>query len=153
MSEDVTNIIYEKAYTGKDNNGNYFTIDTSKSGEEGTLLKIENPISENYVVIDPNGPTSVSVMEVTSNYYSSKGTTPSLNDPPNFKMGTTETNPENATWHGLGHAIYAGKTQDKVLNFDNRTRKMMSPSLQMRKADEGHNKTVTTGTGAVWQKN
>jgi len=152
-SEDVTNVIYEQAYTVMNNNGNNITIDTSKSGGEGTLLKIENPIFENYIVIDPNGPTSVPVMEVTNNYYSSKGTMPKLGDPPNFKMGTTETNAENATWHGLGHAIYAGDSQDKVLNFDNRTRKMMSPSLQMRKADETHNKTVTKGTGAVWQKN
>lgn len=78
---------------------------------------------------------------------------PKPGDPPNFKMGTIETNAENKTWHGLGHAIYAGESQDKVLNFDNKTRKMMNPALQSRKPDETHNRTVTKGTGEVWKKN
>jgi hypothetical protein len=151
-SKDVTNIVYEQNYTIVDNNGNSINIDASKSGGESTILKAENPtISQNYVVVDPNGPASVNVMEVTSNYYSSKGTMPSPNDPPNFNPATVQTNPENSTFHGIGHVINAGKPQDKVLNYDNKARGQTG--MPKRKPDETHNQTVTKGTGSVWEKN
>lgn len=151
-SKDVTNIIYEQNYTIVDNNGNSINIDASKSGEESTVLKAENPtISENYVIVDPNGPSSVNVMEVTSNYYSSKGTMPSPGDPPNFKPATVQTNPENSTIHGIGHVINAGKSQDKVLNYDNKARNQAG--LPKRNPDETHNSTVTKGSGSIWEKN
>ena len=149
-SSEVTNVVYEQQYTITDNNGNSMQIDASKSGGESTALKAENPISENYVVVDPNGPTSIGVQEVTSNYYSSKGTMPSPGDPPNFKPATVQTNPESATFHGLGHVINAGKAQDKVLDYDNKARNQMG--LPKRNDDETHNSTVTAGTGAVWEK-
>ncbi|RXM63289.1 hypothetical protein BOQ60_18220 [Chryseobacterium sp. CH1] len=150
-SKDVTNVIYEQNYTIVDNNGNSISIDASKSGGESTILKAENSnISENYVIVDPNGPSSVTVQEVTSNYYSSKGTMPSLGDPPNFKPATVQTNPENSTFHGLGHVINAGKSQEKVLNYDNKTRSQMN--MPKRNPDETHNRTVTTGTGSVWEQ-
>jgi len=151
-SKDVTNIVYEQNYTIVDNNGNSINIDASKSGGESTILKAENPtLSENYVIVDPNGPTSVNVMEVTSNYYSSKGTMPSPGDPPNFKSAIVQTNPENSTIHGIGHVVNAGKSQDKVLNYDNKARNQVG--LPKRNPDETHNKTVTKGSGSVWEKN
>jgi len=151
-SKDVTNIIYEQNYNIVDNNGNSISIDASKSGGESTILKAENPtLSENYVVVDPNGPTSVNVMEVTSNYYSSKGTMPSPGDPPNFKPATVQTSPESSTIHGIGHVINAGKAQDKVLNYDNKARNQVG--LPKRNPDETHNSTVTKGSGSVWEKN
>lgn len=150
-SKDVTNVIYEKNYSIVDNNGNSIPIDASKSGGESTILKAENSnLSENYVIVDPNGAASVNVMEVTSNYYSSKGTMPSPNDPTNFKPATVQTNPENSTIHGLGHVVNAGKSQDKVLNYDNKARTQMN--MPKRNPDETHNKTVTTGSGSVWEQ-
>jgi hypothetical protein len=47
--------------------------------------------------------------------------------------------------------LNAGKPQDKVLNFDNAARRQTK--MPTRKPDETHNKTVTKGTGAVWEKN
>jgi len=95
-SKDITNVVYEQNYTIVDNNGNSISIDASKSGGESKIVKAENSnISENYVIVDPNGPSSVTVQEVTSNYYSSKETMPSPGDPPNFKSATVQTNPEN----------------------------------------------------------
>jgi hypothetical protein len=149
-SKDVTNIIYEQNYTITDKSGNSISIDSSKSGGETTVLKAENSnLSENYVVIDPKGPSSVTVQEVTSNYYSSKGTMPSIGDPPNFKTATVSTSPESSTFHGLGHVINAGKAQDKVLNYDNKARSQAG--MTPRNPDETHNRTVTKGTGSVWE--
>jgi RHS repeat-associated protein len=151
-SKDVTNVIYEKNYTIVDNKGSSIAIDASRSGGESTALKAENPnLSQNYVVVDPNGPSSVTVQEVTGNYYSSKGAMPSIGDPPNFKVATVQTNPENSTFHGLGHVINAGKPQDKVLDYDNKARQQTG--MPKRKPDETHNSTVTKGSGAVWEKN
>ena len=152
-SKDVTNIVYEKVHTITDDNKASITIDASKSGGESTLLKAENSnISQNYIIIDPNGASSVNVLEVTSNYYDTKGTMPVPGGEPNFKPATVATNPENSTWHGIGHVINAGKSQEKVLDFDNKARALSTPTLTPRKPDETHNKTVTKGNGAVWQK-
>jgi RHS repeat-associated protein len=154
-SKDVTNIIYEKVYTVMDKKNNPITIDPSKSGGEATILKKENrKISQNYIVIDPNGKTAVDVFEVTDNYYKSKGTNPDpTSTEPNFKQVTVTVNPENLTWHAIGHVIYAGQSQEQVIDFENKTRQLSTPKLSDRKPDETHNKTVTQGSGAVWEKN
>ncbi|WP_289035466.1 hypothetical protein [uncultured Flavobacterium sp.] len=152
-SKDVTNIVYETTYTITDKNSKNITIDASKSGGESTILMKENSnVSQNYVIVDPNAPTSISVMEVTEQYYSSKGSFPKPGDPPNFKEAKVTTNTENATWHGIGHVIYAGQSQDKVIDFDNEVRKASTPTLPARNPDETHNSTVTSGTGAVWEQ-
>ena len=156
-SKDVTNVIYEQNYTITDNNGNTMTVDASKSGGESTVLKAENPtLSENYVIVDPNGATSVNVMEVTSEYYSSRDYYSANGRMPegggaNFKPATVQTNPENSTIHGLGHVINAGKSQDKVLNYDNKGRNQTN--MTPRKPDETHNRTVTKSQGAIWESN
>jgi hypothetical protein len=148
--KDVTNVIYDQNYTIVNNNGNSISIDASKSGGESTILKAENSnISENYVIVGPNGPSSVTVQEVTSNYYSSKATMLFPGAPPNFKTENVQTNPENSTFHGLGHVINAGKSKDKVLNYDNKTKSQMN--LPKRNPDETYNRTVTSGTGSVWE--
>jgi RHS repeat-associated protein len=151
-SKDVTNIVYEKEYTITDNEKQSITIDASKSGGESTLLKAENSnISQNYIIIDPNSKTSIDVLEVTDNYYETKGTVPVSFGKPNFKPAKVAITPENATWHGIGHVIYAGKSQEKVLDFDNKTRALSTPALTPRKPDETHNKTVTKGDGTIWK--
>ena len=130
-------------------------LDTSKSGGEATALKSENPdLPQNYIVIDPNGEKSINVFEVTQNYYDTKGKgiLPKPGDKPNFKPATASTNPENATWHGIGHVIYSGESQEKVLDFDNKTRALSKPSLTPRNPDETHNKTVIKGNGSILKK-
>ena len=68
---------------------------------------------------------------------------------PNFKIETIKTNVSNLTWHGIGHVIYGGKTQNKVLDFDNKVREIMN--LPKRPYDQTHNKMITTNiSGNVW---
>jgi len=162
----ITNVIYESSYTVKDKDGNSITVDPSKSGGEGSILAKENSITQNYIVIDPKAATNLTgVYEVNDGYYKHKrnGTYPSSTDPPNFHINNgVTTSLGNLTLHGIGHAIHAGKRQDRVLDFDNATRAInkiknadgtFTPSpLTPRKYDETHNRTVIKGSGSLSDK-
>ncbi|MET3981624.1 RHS repeat-associated protein [Mucilaginibacter sp. UYP25] len=167
MSETTqTNVAYESSFSFKDKNGANLTIDPTKSGGEGTLLAKENAnLTQNYIVIDPKGTFPMTVYEVTDNYYKTRasGTPPNLTDPPNFKANAgVVVNPANATLHGIGHVINAGKAQGGVINFDNAARALnktqnpdgtYTPSpLPKRNYDETHNRTVINGQGSPLEK-
>ncbi|PUZ23938.1 hypothetical protein DCM91_14135 [Chitinophaga costaii] len=159
----ITNVVYESSLTVKDKDGNSITIDPSKSGGEATALKKENSkLSQNYIVVDPNGTSPITVFEVTDNYYKTRGSGkfPQPGDSPNFVINNgVVTNPQNAMWHGMGHVINAGQKQNGVIDFDNATRAInktknadgtFTPSpMTARKYDETHNRTVTTDQGSV----
>jgi RHS repeat-associated protein len=163
---DITNVVYESSYTVTDKDGNKITIDPSKSGGEATALMSENAgLTQNYIVIDPKGTSPITVYEVTDNYYKHKknGTFPSPGDPPNFNINAGVTvNPQNATWHGIGHVIHSGKSQNGVIDFDNATRAINKTKnadgtftarpMTARKYDETHNKTVIKGSGSILKK-
>jgi len=42
------------------------------------------------------------------------------------------TSVSNITWHEVGHVIYQGKTQDKVLKFDNLTRQLNKSTINLQ---------------------
>ena len=102
-----------------------------------TALASENEeLDENYICINPNA-ESFKVFEVTEAYYILPI------DPKNgdrFKGKTIETNPADLLFHEFGHVINAGKSQDKVLTYNNYVRKILG--LTLRKPDENHNATV-----------
>ena len=143
--------------------GNSITVDPSQSGGEVTVTAKENSkLDQNYIVIDPKGTSPITVNEVTDNYYKTRetGRFPQPGDPPNFvSNNNVVTNPQTPTWHGMGHVIYAGKRQDKVIDYDNAARAInktknadgtFTPSpLSPRNYDESHNRTVTTDQGTV----
>jgi len=165
MSEtDQTNIIYESSFTFNDVDGNPITIVPANSGGEGTALKKENNnITQNYIVIDPAVTNPGTILEVTQTYYDHRrdGTAPKGSDnPPSFVPNSSvQYSAANATMHGIGHVIYAGKSQDNVIDFDNSARalnKVKNPGgtfasnpLTPRKYDESHNSTVTSDQGRI----
>jgi len=142
-SPDVTNVIYESSYTVNAKDGTSHTIDTTKHGGEGTLSKKENPnFTENYIVIDPAGKDIIPTNIVTDAYYTTKGSRESESGNPNYSSTFFKTNTSDKTWHGLGHVINAGKSQDKVIDFNNKTRALMTPPLPKRYPDFNHNKLI-----------
>ena len=50
------------------------------------------------------------------------------------------TNLADRTFHEIGHIIYAGKTQNKVIDYNNRVRRILG--LDARPYDENHNRII-----------
>jgi RHS repeat-associated protein len=134
----TTNVVYGESTQITDNSGNTSTINASIAGGAVTVLASENPnLSQNTILINPSMPAQMTVMEVTSAYY----LTPV--DPANgarFKETTVKTNVSDVTLHELGHVIYQGQPQNKVIDFNNRVRKILN--LPKRPYDETHNRNV-----------
>ncbi|MDR1764311.1 MAG: RHS repeat-associated core domain-containing protein [Dysgonamonadaceae bacterium] len=134
----ITNVVYGENTQITDNNGNTSTINASVAGGAVTVLASENPtLSQNTILISPSMPAQMTVMEVTSAYYMQP-----IN-PANgarFRETTVQTNFADVTFHELGHVIYQGQSQDKVIDFNNRVRKILN--LPKRPYDETHNRTV-----------
>jgi RHS repeat-associated protein len=134
----TTNVVYGESTQITDNNGNTSTINASIAGGAVTVLASENSnLSQNTILINPSLPAQMTVMEVTSAYY----LTPV--DPANgarFKETTVKTNVSDVTLHELGHVIYQGQPQNKVIDFNNRVRKILN--LPKRPYDETHNRNV-----------
>lgn len=146
--ETTTNVIFETSYTVNEGS-NSVTLNPSGSQGEATLVASENAgFNQNYVVVDTNGPTSVSVIEVTEEFFKRKSTPnpgpPDPNNPP-FKPTTVQTNPTLTTFHGFGHVINGGQSQDKVIKFENSVigafNKVNNTNINERKEDTRHNKT------------
>lgn len=166
MNEEVnTKVTYGTSTNITLNDGSTETLYASSGGGGVTALIGENDISENIILVDPNIGSSINVMAVTPAYYK----TPI--DPangPRFISTNIIVNVNNVTLHELGHVLYRGKSQDKVLNFDNLTRsihkkiemvpttapgydkggsgyyrKVITPeALSPRPFDETHNKSI-----------
>jgi len=133
----ITNVVFGESAQVTDNNGNSLTLKASDGGGAVIVLASENPnFSQNTIVVDPSIST-LSVNAVTSAYY----ITPI--DPSNgarFESKTVQTNPTDAVFHELGHVVHQGKSQDKVINYNNRVRNIIG--LPRRPMDETHNRTV-----------
>jgi len=60
-----------------------------------------------------------------------------------FEQKSVPSNLASSTFHEIGHVIYKGQTQNKVLDYENKARKQMG--LSLRPYDETHNRTVKKG--------
>jgi hypothetical protein len=79
----------------------------------------------------------LTVLAITSTYFKK----PIIeSNGPRFKETKIQTNVTDATFHELGHIIYQGRTQNKVINFNNRVRKILK--FTNRPDDESHNITI-----------
>lgn len=107
------------------------SFSTNNTG--GALSILSN---NNILLISPNAPNSVNVYEVTDAYYINE-IDPSNGD--RFIPKTIETNITDRTFHEIGHAIYDGMPQDKVLKYNNYVRSLLG--LRRRRPDEEHNLT------------
>ena len=136
-SKTITNIQYGKDTQITDRYGNKSTFKAESGGGAATLLASENEnYNQNFTVIDPNK-TIGETMEVTDAYYKEPI------DPQNgarFKKVTFQTNQTDMTFHEIGHVVYEGKGQHKVLDFNNIVRGILQ--LPKRQYDETHNYKV-----------
>ncbi|MBK6340651.1 MAG: RHS repeat-associated core domain-containing protein [Bacteroidetes bacterium] len=142
--ETKTNIIYESSFHLQTlDGGDPVTLVPNQSGGEVTTTVIESGndiLDQNYVVIDPVGLGEFKIFETNDN------------SPGSFKEKVVETNPNKSTFHGLGHVLYAGQPQDKVIDYDNASRSAnkekqtdgtyKSSPIKNRKPDETHNPTI-----------
>ena len=136
-SKTITNIQYGKDTQITDRYGNKSTFKAESGGGAATSLASENEnYNQNFIVIDPNK-TIGETMEVTDAYYKEPI------DPQNgarFKKVTFQTNQTDMTFHEIGHVVYEGKGQHKVLDFNNIVRGILQ--LPKRQYDETHNYKV-----------
>ena len=136
-SKTITNIQYGKDTQITDRHGNKKTFKAESGGGAATLLASEvEDYDQNFIVVDPNK-TIGETMEVTDVYYKEPI------DPQNgarFKKVTYQTNQTDLTFHEIGHVVYEGKGQDKVLDFNNIVRGILQ--LPKRQYDETHNRKV-----------
>ena len=136
-SKTITNIQYGKDTQITDKYGNKKTFKAESGGGAATLLASEvEDYDQNFIVVDPNK-TIGETMEVTDVYYKEPI------DPQNgarFKKVTYQTNQTDLTFHEIGHVVYEGKGQDKVLDFNNIVRGILQ--LPKRQYDETHNRKV-----------
>ena len=136
-SKTITNIQYGKDTQITDRYGNKRTFKAESGGGAATFLASENEnYNQNFIVIDPNK-TIGETMEVTDAYYKEPI------DPQNgarFKKVTFQTNQTDMTFHEIGHVVYEGKGQHKVLDFNNIVRGILQ--LPKRQYDETHNYKV-----------
>jgi RHS repeat-associated protein len=134
----ITNVVHGESTQITDNNGNTTTVNASAGGGALTVLASENSnLSQNTILISPSLPAQISVMEVTPAYFMLPI------DPANgvrFKQTAIKTNLTDVILHEIGHVIYQGQTQDKVIDFNNRVRNILR--LPKRPYDETHNRTV-----------
>ena len=68
------------------------------------------------------------------------GTTKGMGKEQRFKETSIQINDCDLFFHELGHVIYAGQTQDKVIKYNNYVRKILN--LPKRRMDETHNPNV-----------
>jgi hypothetical protein len=134
----VTNIIFGESTSITFNDGTSRTVNAADGGGAVTALVGENNVSENTILIDPKKASNPFIVySVTSAYYKIP-INPS--NGPRFEMKTLPRNLGVSTFHEIGHVIYRGQTQNKVIEYDNLARKIMG--LMLRPNDETHNRTV-----------
>ena len=138
-SDVITNIYYADYVEVTNVLGENKTISTIEHGGEATLSIIEHPdFEENHIVVSPNPNPSIPVLEILPNYYdciTEKGFI--SNGKESFKEVYIQTNKVDLLWHGLGHVIFAGEKQYKVIDFNNIARKIIG--LKPRRLDQFHN--------------
>ena len=111
------------------------SLDPKKAAITSLAVENENQ-KDNNIIINPNV-SSVKVFEITDAYY----ITPiDAKNGARFKETSIQTNDCDLFFHELGHVIYAGQTQDKVIKYNNYVRKILN--LPKRRMDETHNPNV-----------
>ena len=137
-SEENTTISFGKSITIKDKNGNDVKFNTCDGGGAFTILQAEAiekefDVSSNIILIDPDA-TSTQVEAVTDAYY---GDWSDLSLGARVEIVDVQLNVPDMISHEIGHVLNAGKTQDRVIDFNNKARKILG--LPTRRYDTNHN--------------
>ena len=136
-SEENTTISFGKSVTVKDKNGNDVKYNASEGGGAFTILQAEAiekgiDVSTNIILIDPDA-TSTQVDAVTDASY---GDWSDLSLGVKLETVNVLLNVPDMISHEIGHVLYAGETQDKVIDFNNKARKILG--LPKRRYDIKH---------------
>ena len=136
-SEENTTISFGKSVTIKDENGNNVKFNASADGGAFTILQAEAiekgfDVSTNIILIDPDA-TSTQVDAVTDASY---GDWSDLSLGVKLETVDVQLNVPDMISHEIGHVLYAGKTQDKVIDFNNKAREILG--LPKRRYDIKH---------------
>ena len=136
-SEENTTISFGKSVTIKDENGNDVKFNASADGGAFTILQTEAiekgfDVSTNIILIDPDA-TSTQVDAVTDASY---GDWSDLSLGVKLETVDVQLNVPDMISHEIGHVLYAGKTQDKVIDFNNKAREILG--LPKRRYDIKH---------------
>ena len=136
-SEENTTISFGKSVTIKDENGNDVKFNASADGGAFTILQAEAiekgfDVSTNIILIDPDA-TSTQVDAVTDASY---GDWSDLSLGVKLETVDVQLNVPDMISHEIGHVLYAGKTQDKVIDFNNKAREILG--LPKRRYDIKH---------------
>ena len=136
-SEENTTISFGKRVTIKDENGNDVKFNASADGGAFTILQAEAiekgfDVSTNIILIDPDA-TSTQVDAVTDASY---GDWSDLSLGVKLETVDVQLNVPDMISHEIGHVLYAGKTQDKVIDFNNKAREILG--LPKRRYDIKH---------------
>ena len=106
-------------------------IDTKQESGAASVLGSENNLKNNYIVVDPNAKSKFYVpIETTYGSVIEGNRIPKIVDLP------IKTNITDRLFHELGHIIYEGQTQSKVIDFNNKTRRIQK--LKKRPYDSNH---------------
>ena len=137
-SKENTTVSFGKSITIKDKNGNDVKHNASEGGGAFTILQAEAiekgfDVSTNIILIDPDA-TSTQVEAVTDAYY---GDWSDLSHGAIVETVDVQLNVPDMISHEIGHVLNAGKTQDKVIDFNNKARKILG--LPKRRYDTNHN--------------
>lgn len=136
----TTDIIYEESTQITLNDGTKVQVKASDGGGAVTVLASENKVSKNTILISPTAKAEFNVFAVTPAYYK---TPIDPNNGARFTETKVQSNQTDLTFHELGHVVNSGKSQDRVINFNNLVRKIIG--LNPRPYDETHNSNVTKG--------
>ena len=136
-SEENTTISFGKSVTVKDKNGNDVKFNASADGGAFTILQTEAiekgfDVSTNIILIDPDA-TSTQVDAVTDASY---GDWSDLSLGVKLETVDVQLNVPDMISHEIGHVLYAGKTQYKVIDFNNKAREILG--LPKRRYDIKH---------------
>jgi RHS repeat-associated protein len=145
--ETVTNVIFEASYIADEGNGTAVLNAQARQGEATISASESGDFSQNYVVIDPNVQRNQTVMEVTEEFFNRQVDPTRKIDAANppYRAANIQTNPTLTTFHGFGHIINGGKSQDKVIDYENRALKAFNDvngtNIPKRNQDENHHST------------
>ncbi len=136
-SKENTTISFGKSITIKDENGNDVKFNASADGGAFTILQAEAiekgfDVSTNIILIDPDV-ISTQVDAVTDASY---GDWSDLSLGVKLETVDVLLNVPDMISHEIGHVLYAGETQDKVIDFNNKARKILG--LPKRRYDIKH---------------
>lgn len=135
----LTEVVYSASLSLYTPNGTPIQLNASAAnGGAVTFLAEENWGNKNIILINPSlNINQFMVNEVTDAYYITPFNPTNGN---RFVQSNVSTNRTDLLFHEIGHVIYAGKAQHKVIDYNNYIRVILG--FPERRYDETHNSRI-----------